>query len=147
VGRALYGKAQASTGVPARRYAAAVADDNNNARTRGVEIRATEDGVEVETADSNASEIVLIPWDQAVKVARRIIELARPRGDVSVLDSQLREAVRADVEELQYAQAVVNLALSISGDASSDRIPGLSLALTAFAAALSRTIENLKETK
>ncbi len=83
VGRALYGKAQASTGVPARRYAAAVADDNNNARTRGVEIRASEDGVAVETADSNASEIVLIPWDQVVKVGRQLIYLARERGDLT----------------------------------------------------------------
>ena len=28
-------------------------------------------------------EIVLIPWAQAVKVARRMIELARARGDLT----------------------------------------------------------------
>jgi hypothetical protein len=81
VGRALYGKAQSVIGFPARRYAAAMADDNGTTRT--VEVRASEDGVEVEKADSNASEIVLIPWDQVVKVGRQLIYLARERGDLT----------------------------------------------------------------
>jgi hypothetical protein len=51
--------------------------------SRAVEVRASEDGVEVETEDSLGSEIVLIPWDQAVRVARRIIEFARARGDLT----------------------------------------------------------------
>jgi hypothetical protein len=48
-----------------------------------VEVWASDDGVEVETDTPLGSEIVLIPWDQAVAVARRIIELARARGDLS----------------------------------------------------------------
>ena len=46
-----------------------------------LEVRASDDGVEIETDDSLGSEIVLIPWDQAITVARRIIQLARDRGD------------------------------------------------------------------
>jgi hypothetical protein len=42
-------------------------------------IHAIGDGVEVEADGST----VVIQWDQAVAVARRIIELARARGDVS----------------------------------------------------------------
>jgi hypothetical protein len=48
-----------------------------------VEVRASEDGVEVETDDSNGSEIVLIPWDQAVNVERQLIYLARQRSDLT----------------------------------------------------------------
>ncbi len=58
-----------------------MADDNSSART--VDVRPSDDGVEVETTDSNGSDIVLIPWAQAVAVARRIIELARARGDLT----------------------------------------------------------------
>jgi hypothetical protein len=46
-----------------------------------LEVRASDDGVEIETDDSLGSEIVLIPWDQAITVARQIIQLARDRGD------------------------------------------------------------------
>jgi hypothetical protein len=46
-----------------------------------LEVRASEDGVEIETDDSLGSEIVLIPCDQAITVARQIIQLARDRGD------------------------------------------------------------------
>jgi hypothetical protein len=45
-----------------------------------LEVRASEDGVEIETDDSLGSEIVLIPWDKAVTVAHQIIQLARDRG-------------------------------------------------------------------
>jgi hypothetical protein len=51
--------------------------------SRQIGVRPSDDGVEVQTDDSLGSEIVLIPWDQAVAVARRIIELARARGDIS----------------------------------------------------------------
>jgi hypothetical protein len=67
--------------------------------------------------------------------------------EIRVLDVQLRDAVVKDVDELQPAQGVVHQALSIEGDASWDRIPGLSLSLTAFAAALTRAIQHLEETK
>lgn len=46
-----------------------------------LDVRASDDGVEIETDDSLGSEIVLIPWDQAITVARQIIQLARDRGD------------------------------------------------------------------
>lgn len=64
--------------------------------------------------------------------------------DLRVLDVQLRDAVRADVDELREAQGLMNLSLSITGDASPDRIAHLSLSLTAFAASLSRAIANLE---
>jgi hypothetical protein len=51
--------------------------------SRTVEVRASGDGVELETADSNGSEIVLIPWDEAVKVGRQLVFLARERGDLT----------------------------------------------------------------
>jgi hypothetical protein len=50
--------------------------------SRQIGVRPSDDGVEVQTDDSLGSEIVLTPWDQAVAVARRIIELARSRGDL-----------------------------------------------------------------
>jgi hypothetical protein len=56
-----------------------MADNNDTART--VQVRASEDGVEVETGDTG--DIVLIPWSEAVKVSRQIIYLARERGDLS----------------------------------------------------------------
>jgi hypothetical protein len=52
-------------------------------RDEDLEVRASSDGVEIETDDSLGSEIVLIPWDQAVIVARQIIQLARDRGDLT----------------------------------------------------------------
>jgi hypothetical protein len=58
-----------------------MADDNGSTRT--VDVRPSEDGVEVEADTANGGEIVLIPWAQAVKVARRIIDLARARGDLT----------------------------------------------------------------
>jgi hypothetical protein len=50
-----------------------MADDNGSSHM--VEVRASEDGVD-ETDTSVASEIVLIPWDQAVKVGRQLVYLA-----------------------------------------------------------------------
>jgi hypothetical protein len=64
--------------------------------------------------------------------------------DLRVLDVQLRDAVVNDVDELREAQALMNLSLSITGDASPDRIAHLSLSLTAFAAFLARAIDNLE---
>jgi len=58
-----------------------MADDNGSTPT--VDVRPSEDGVELEADAANGGEIVLIPWAQAVKVARRIIELARARGDLT----------------------------------------------------------------
>lgn len=106
---------------------------------------------------------------QPIPVMTRLAELVRPkkklhatpsqvkalRGlqtaatallvELRVVDEQLREAVRDnDVQELRGAQATVNLALSITGDASPDRTAHLSLALVAFAASLSREIGNLE---
>jgi hypothetical protein len=65
-------------------------------------------------------------------------------AEIRALDVQLREAVVKDVDELQPSQGVVHQALSIEGDASWDRIPGLSLSLTAFAASLSRAIDHIE---
>jgi hypothetical protein len=67
-------------------------------------------------------------------------------AELHALEAQLRAAVIADVQELAVAQAVVHQALSIEGDASWERVAGLSLALRAFAAALSRAIEHTEET-
>ena len=48
---------------------------------RQVALHAEDDGVALTgVADLDKA---LIPWDQAVAVARRIIELARARGDLS----------------------------------------------------------------
>jgi hypothetical protein len=54
-----------------------------NVASRQVDLHLEDDGVAlfgVSTLDPDNS---LIPWDQAVAVARRIIELARARGDLS----------------------------------------------------------------
>jgi hypothetical protein len=66
-------------------------------------------------------------------------------ADLKLLDVQLREAVVANVEELEPAHGLVHSALSISGDRSTRRIPGLSLSLESLHAALTTTIENLDE--
>jgi hypothetical protein len=58
-----------------------MADDNGSTRT--VDLRASQDGVEVEANAANGAEIVLIPRAQAVQVGRRIIELARARCDLT----------------------------------------------------------------
>jgi len=58
-----------------------MADDNGSTRT--VNVRPSEEGVEVEADAASGGEIVLIPWAQAVKVARQIKELARARGDLT----------------------------------------------------------------
>jgi hypothetical protein len=50
--------------------------------SRQVAVHAENDGVAVTGATTPGHE-TLIPWDQAVAVARRIIELARARGDLS----------------------------------------------------------------
>jgi hypothetical protein len=52
--------------------------------SRQVELHAGDDGVAVTgAATPDAGVVVVIPWDQAVRVARRIIELARARGDLT----------------------------------------------------------------
>jgi hypothetical protein len=51
--------------------------------SRQVELRAENDGVAVTGASTPDHDKTLIPWDQATAVARRIIELARARGDLS----------------------------------------------------------------
>jgi hypothetical protein len=67
--------------------------------------------------------------------------------ELAHLDDVLRRAVRDEgIEELQPAQAIVNLAVSISGDSSFARIAGLSLTLRATHAALSDAIKNLEDT-
>jgi hypothetical protein len=48
-----------------------------------VVLHAEDDGVAVTGASTPDPDGALFPWDQAVAVARRIIELARARGDVS----------------------------------------------------------------
>jgi len=52
-------------------------------RSRQVTLHAEDDGVAVTGASTPDPDRALIPWDQAVAVARRIIELARARGDIS----------------------------------------------------------------
>jgi hypothetical protein len=54
-----------------------------NEASRQVELHAEDDGVAVTGASTPDHDKTLIPWDQAVAVARRIIELARARGDLS----------------------------------------------------------------
>ena len=68
-------------------------------------------------------------------------------ADIHAVDASLTSAVRGDVEELIPAQAAVNTALSITGDASPDRAAHLSLALRAFAATLERAIDHIEEPK
>jgi hypothetical protein len=48
-----------------------------------VALHAEDDGAAVTGASTADPDKALIPWDQAVAVARRIIELARARGDLS----------------------------------------------------------------
>lgn len=62
-------------------------------------------------------------------------------------DQELIEAVRADVEELQWAQALVHRSVSIQGDLSTRNIEGLSLGLPALATYLSMAIKNIEDTK
>jgi hypothetical protein len=51
--------------------------------SRQVALHAEDDGVAVTGATTPDPDKALIPWNQAVAVARRIIELARARGDIS----------------------------------------------------------------
>jgi hypothetical protein len=51
--------------------------------SRRVALHAEADGVAVTGASTPDPDKALIPWNQAVAVARRIIELARARGDIS----------------------------------------------------------------
>jgi hypothetical protein len=51
--------------------------------SRRVAVHAEDDGVAVTGATTPDPDKALIPWNQAVAVARRIIELARARGDIS----------------------------------------------------------------
>jgi hypothetical protein len=51
-----------------------------------VQIHARENGVEVDGADIRGEShpgVALIPWEQAVAVARQIIQLARNHSDVT----------------------------------------------------------------
>ena len=75
-----------------------------------------------------------------VAVTALIAELRRS-------DQELIEAVRADVEELQWAQALVHRAVSIHGDLSSQNIDGVSLGLPALATYLSMAIKTIEEPK
>jgi hypothetical protein len=50
---------------------------------RRVTLHAEDHGVAVTGASTPDPDRALIPWGQAVAVARRIIELARARGDIS----------------------------------------------------------------
>jgi len=50
--------------------------------SRDVELRADDDGVAL-IGGATPDYATLIPWDQATAVARRIIEHARARGDLS----------------------------------------------------------------
>jgi hypothetical protein len=109
-----------------------------------------------------------VSYVEPIPLGRRLADLVRPKKaaratdahrkallnlqasaaallvDLRVLDQQLRDAVRADVDELLPAQGVLHTALSISGDASPDRVAGLSLALIAFGASLNRAISHLE---
>ena len=51
--------------------------------SRQVALHAEDDGVAVTGASTPDHDKALIPWDQAVAVGRRIIELARARGDLN----------------------------------------------------------------
>jgi hypothetical protein len=66
--------------------------------------------------------------------------------ELASIDETLRRAVRDDgIEELQGAQATVNLAVSTIGDASPSRIVGLSLALRSLHVALNGAIDHLED--
>jgi hypothetical protein len=69
--------------------------------------------------------------------------VTRFADELAQVDELLRGAVRAGVEELIPAQGLLNTARSITGDASPDRIAGLSLALRALSNALTPTIQRL----
>jgi hypothetical protein len=60
-------------------------------------------------------------------------------------DQELREAVIGEVEELQWAQALVHRAVSISGDLSTQNIDGVSLGLPALATYLSMAIKTIED--
>jgi hypothetical protein len=51
--------------------------------SRQVELQAGDDGVAVTGGSAPHPDPVVIPWGQAVAIGRRIIELARARGDLS----------------------------------------------------------------
>jgi len=68
-------------------------------------------------------------------------------ADLRSLDGELIAAVRGDVEELLPAQALVNTALSITGDRSVQRVAGVSLGLESLAATMGTAIANLEDTK
>ena len=80
----------------------------------------------------------------AVRDLRDSIE--RLAGDITHLDDLLRRAVRdGGIEELQPAQAMTALAVSVSGDASPGRIIGLTLGLRAYHDELTRFVHDLEE--
>lgn len=66
-------------------------------------------------------------------------------ADLRSLDQELIEAVRADVEELQWPQALVHRAVSITGDVSTRNIDGLSLSLEALATYLTIAIKTIED--
>jgi hypothetical protein len=80
----------------------------------------------------------------AVRDLRDSIE--RLAGDITHVDDLLRRAVRdGGIEELQPAQAMTALAVSVSGDASPGRIIGLTLGLRAYHDQLTRFVHDLEE--
>jgi hypothetical protein len=48
--------------------------------SRAVEVHAEDDGVHV---DGAAGGVVILAWSEAIRVARRIIEIARSHGELS----------------------------------------------------------------
>jgi protein-arginine kinase activator protein McsA len=68
-------------------------------------------------------------------------------ADLRRSEQELVAAVRADVEELQWAQALVHRTVSTSGDLSTQNIDGVSLGLPALAAYLSMAITNIEDQK
>jgi hypothetical protein len=90
------------------------------------------------------------PRASAAQVARlRAVQAAVVAllEDLRSLDGELIAAVRADVLELIPAQGHINQALSITGDRSVQRIPGLSLGLESLADFLGSAIHNLEDPK
>jgi hypothetical protein len=47
------------------------------------EAHSEEDGVHVRVEGGLASGVAIVPWSEAIRIARRIIELARARGDLT----------------------------------------------------------------
>jgi hypothetical protein len=67
-------------------------------------------------------------------------------ADLRSLDGQLREAVIADVAELQPLQGLLNRALARTGDRGLASVDGLGLSLESFAAYLDIDIKQIGDT-